>query len=162
MIGRREFVTLLGGAAAAWPVAAGAQQPVVPVIGFLRSTSRVDSMDLVNAFRQGLKETGYIEGENVGIEYRWAENQHDRLPTLVAELVGRQVAVIVGNQPAALAAKPATTTILATGYDPVRDGLVGSLNRPGGNVTGVVFFSTVFWGRNACSFCASSHRRQRQ
>jgi ABC-type uncharacterized transport system substrate-binding protein len=81
-------------------------------------------MDLVNAFRQGLKETGYIEGENVGIEYRWAENQHDRLPTLVAELVGRQVAVIVGNQPAALAAKPATI-VFATGYDPVRDGLVG-------------------------------------
>ena len=138
---RREFI-MFAGSAVALPLAAHAQQPGMPVVGFLRSVSLADAADLVTAFRQGLKETGYIEGQNVAIELRSAEGHLDRLPALVADLIRRPVAVIVGNQNAAVAAKAATTTtpiIFAIGSDPVEAGIVASLNRPGGNITGVTF-----------------------
>jgi putative tryptophan/tyrosine transport system substrate-binding protein len=144
---RRELIALLGGTVVAWPFAAQAQQPTTPAIGFIRNTTRDDSADLLKAMHQGLRQTGYVEGRNVAVEYRFADNQLDRLPAMAADLVRRQVAVIVtGGDASSFAAKAATATIpvvFSTGFDPTEIGLVTSLSRPGGNVTGVSFFSTL-------------------
>jgi putative ABC transport system substrate-binding protein len=149
-VNRRAFITLLGGAAAAWPLTSRAQQPAMPVIGYLRSSLFDGAQHMVAGFRQGLKEAGYIEGQNVAIEFRSADGRLDRLSALVADLISHPVEMIVGNSVSAKAAKAATTTvpiIFVYGGDPIKDGLVTSINRPGGNVTGVIFLGPPIGGK---------------
>src|SRR4029079_2883738 len=141
---RREFIALLGGAAAAWPMAARAQQPAIPVIGVLGSSAAEAFAPLVRGFRKGLHEAGYIEGQNVSVEYRWADDQYERLPVMASDLVQRKIAVLLaGGPPAAGAAKAATASvpvIFIVGFDPIGARLVDSLNRPGGNLTGMYLY----------------------
>src|SRR5215831_2224025 len=148
---RREFITIVGSAAAAWPFAARAQQPAMPVIGYIRSENFDETAQrMIAGFREGLKEAGYIEGQNVAIEFRSAQGRLDQLPALVADLVRRPVAAIVGSVPAAKAAKETTATVpivFVYGGDPAKDGLVASFNRPGGNITGVTFLGGLVGGR---------------
>ena len=149
---RRDFISLLGSAVAAWPIAAHAQQPTTPVVGFLNSLRESDRPNLQTAFRRGLGEAGYVVSRNVTIEYRYAENQHNRLPALAADLISRKVAVIAatGGGASISAAMAATKTIpivFTTGGDAVQQGYVASLNRPGGNVTGVSWFSNLITGK---------------
>jgi putative tryptophan/tyrosine transport system substrate-binding protein len=151
---RREAIALLGGAVAAWPLVARGQQAALPLIGYLHSASPKPNAHLVAAFRQGLKESGFVEGENVVVEYRWADGRYERLPTLAADLVSRQAAVIVaqGGTVSIRAASAATTAIpivFSTGGDPVKEGLVASFNRPGGNVTGVSLLTTGLGARDS-------------
>jgi putative ABC transport system substrate-binding protein len=149
MMERRTFITLVGGAAVAWPMAARAQQPI-PVIGFLNTRAPEQDPHLLTAFREALREAGYVEGRNVTIEYRWAEGHNDRLPALAADLVRRQVTVIAANSQATVAAKAATSTIpivFITGADPVQVGFISSLSRPGGNLTGVTSLDTELGGK---------------
>ena len=142
---RREFILLLGGATAAWPLAARAQQPTVPVIGYLSAQSKAAALEQTAKFNRGLHEMGFVDGQNVAIEYRWADGQYDRLPAMATELVRRPVDVIVAQAPpAALAAKAATTTIpivFVVGFDPIAAGLVESLSQPSGNATGMTLMT---------------------
>jgi putative tryptophan/tyrosine transport system substrate-binding protein len=147
---RRDFITGIAGSTVAWPLAARAQQPAIPIIGFLNTRGPAEDAHLVAAFRQGLAETGYVEGSNVKIEYRWAGGHNDRLPELAADLVRRQVSVIAANSQATVAAKAATSTIpivFITGADPVQVGFITSLRRPGGNLTGVTSLDTELGGK---------------
>jgi putative tryptophan/tyrosine transport system substrate-binding protein len=145
---RREFITLVGSAAAAWPLAARAQQPPMPVIGYLSARAPEDTVNLLAAYRSGLAQNGFVEGQNVAIEYRWGRGQYDRLPAMAAELVGRPVSLLTttGGEPAVFAAAAATATIpiiFTIGGDPVKEGLVASFNRPGGNATGITLLTNL-------------------